>query len=182
MELISPNRYNIRFTDTFFFDTNIWLLLFGTVANFQKEDQKDYSSFLQQLLSKKNSIYLTSMIISEFANVLLRKDFKQWILVNKLVGKEFKADFVGTNEYKKSVSVISSLINKIISLPNVLRVSDEFTNINISNILQRFEEIDFNDAYYVELATTRGYIMVSNDKDFIKIKPNLMIISTQKII
>lgn len=38
MATINPKELKIGFSDQFFFDTNIWLLLFGTVADFESKD------------------------------------------------------------------------------------------------------------------------------------------------
>lgn len=179
MELIKPVNYRVSYTDNFFFDTNVWLLLYGTIADFQRRDQRVYSNFLGDLLGRGNSIYITSMVISEFANVILRKDFKQWCLTNAYVDMDFKKDFVGSVQYKSTVQVVSNLISRILALPGILKISDEFSNININSILARFKNIDFNDAYIVEISELRDYIIVTNDKDFFTVDTHLKIISNQ---
>lgn len=171
--------FKIGFSDQFFFDTNIWLLLFGTVADFESKDQRAYSKFLEELITRDKPIFITSIIISEFANVLLRRDFNQWISTNKLVNQDFKKHFIGTSFYKDSVWVITNSINKILKLPNLLRVSDSFQNLKADNILENFKIVDFNDSYINELAKTNGYKLVTNDKDFQKLDTKIEIITTQ---
>lgn len=171
--------YKIGFTDQFFFDTNVWLLLFGTVADYQKKDQLQYSKLLEQLLTQDKPIFLTSMVLSEFSNVILRRDFNQWIDNNKLVGQNFKKHFVGTSTYKTSVETITIAINKILKLPNITLVGDNFNAVNKNSILENFKIVDFNDAYIAELCGINNYKIVTNDGDFQLLAAKVDIITTQ---
>jgi predicted nucleic acid-binding protein len=171
--------YKIGYTDQFFFDTNVWLLLFGTFADFQDKDQKHYSKFLEELITKDKAIFVSSMILSEFSNVILRKNFNQWITNNKFVGKKFKEDFVKTIEYKTSVESITIAINKILKLPNVTRTGDNFNAVDMSYILESFKLVDFNDSYIAGLSLLNDYKVVTNDADFKLIDAKLNVITTQ---
>lgn len=179
MATIKLNNYQIGFTDQFFFDTNIWLLLYGTVADFQKKDQNQYTSFFETLIQKDAPIFLTSQVISEFSNVILRRDFKQWVTNHNLVNQDFKKDFVGTRDYTDSVVTISISIKKILKLPNVVLVGDDFNAIDKEEILNNFKVVDFNDAYYAQLAILKNYKIVTNDTDFQKLSTKIDIITTQ---
>lgn len=179
MATIKLKEYEVGYTDQFFFDTNIWLLLFGTVAGFQANDQAQYAKLLEKLITRDSPIYITSMVISEFANVLLRRDFNQWISNNKFINKDFKKDFVGIKEYENSVETITISINKIFKLPNLVITGDNFNAIDKSAILNNFKTVDFNDAYYTQLAILNKYKIVTNDKDFQKLAQNIDVITTQ---
>lgn len=179
MATINAKELKIGFSDQFFFDTNIWLLLFGTVADFESKDQRTYSKLLEELISKDKPIFVSSIIISEFANVLLRRDFNQWVSTNKLVHQDFKKHFVGTSTYKDSVISITYSINKILKLPNIIKVSDSFHSLKTDNILESFKVVDFNDSYINELAIENKYKVVTNDKDFQKLDSKIDIITTQ---
>ncbi len=179
MATINVKDVKIGFSDQFFFDTNVWLLLFGTVADFESKEQKIYSKFLEELITKDKPIFITSTIISEYVNVILRRNFNLWISSNKLVNQDFKKHFVGTNEYKDTVDSITYSVKKILKLPNLLKVSDSFHNINVDNILGNFKTVDFNDSYINELASINKYKVVTNDKDFQKLNLKIDIITTQ---
>ena len=179
MATINPQELKTGFSDKFFFDTNIWLLLFGTVADFESKNQRTYSKLLEELISKDKPIFVSSIIISEFANVLLRRDFNQWVSTNKLVNQDFKKHFVGTSAYKDSVISITSSISKILKLPNIIKVSDSFHSLKTENILESFKVVDFNDSYIYELAIENKYKVVTNDKDFQKLDSKIDIITTQ---
>lgn len=179
MATIKVENLKIGYTDQFFFDTNIWLLLFGTIADFQNKDQKIYSKLLEELITKDKPIFISSTVISEYANVLLRRDYDQWVSIEKKVNTKFKIDFVGTKRYEDSVSVISKSINKILKLPNIQQIPDSFHCINIENIFANFKIVDFNDAYIFELAKVNNYRIVTNDKDFQKLESKTDIITSQ---
>ena len=179
MATINIHDFKVGFTDQFFFDTNIWILLYGTVANFQLKDQKSYSKLLDELLSRNISILITSGVISEFANVILKRDFNQWVKSNKLVNQDFKRNFVSTSNYKNSVELITRNISEILKLPNVTKIPDNFNSQDLENILKNFKLVDFNDAYIYEIAKSNNYKIVTNDTDFQKIDGNVTIITTQ---
>lgn len=172
------STYQIKMSDHFFFDTNIWLLLFGTVANYQRNDQAAYSIFLQDLISRNSAIYINSMIISEFANVLLRHDFKQWSLTCNIPNAEFKKHYAGTSDHKSSVLAIKHLISNILAIPIIIKVSDGFHNNDMISVLRDFEIVDFNDSYIANFARTNNYKIVTNDRDFQRLN-NVDILTTQ---
>ncbi|MCP9200550.1 PIN domain-containing protein [Gramella sp. GC03-9] len=180
MAIIKIQNYRAKFGDQFFFDTNIWLLIYGPVANYQKKDQKEYSKFLAEIITRNYPIYITSMVISEFGNVILRRDFRQWAdnQVNN-PSPDFKKDFIGTQDYIGSVQDIKQLIQDILALPIVTKIPDDFNNLDINSILNHFDLVDFNDSYISILAEKKKYKIVTNDKDFQKLKDSVEIITTQ---
>lgn len=179
MATIKVQDLKIGYTDQFFFDTNIWLLLFGTIANFQINDQKIYSKLLEDLITKDKPIFISSTVISEYANVLLRRDYEQWVSTEKVINVKFKIDFVGTKRYEDSVNTITKSISKILKLPNIQPISDSFHCINIEKIFNNFKIVDLNDAYIFELANQNNYRIVTNDKDFQKLDSKIDIITSQ---
>lgn len=154
-------------------------MLYGTVAGFQANDQAQYAKFLETLLTRESPIYITSMVVSEFANVLLRKDFNQWLPTNKYFDKDLKKDFVGIKEYENSVETITILINKILKSPNLYVIGDNFNAIDKSAVLNHFKIVDFNDSYFTQLAILNNYKIVTNDKDFQKLDKEIDVITTQ---
>lgn len=177
MGKINIDNFSPKAVDSFFFDTNVWLLLFGDIANFQKKAQEKYSNFLQTLLDRDYPIFLTANVISEFANVLLRRTFNEWQSLENNIGRDFKKDFVGSPEYSDQVELITILINKINSLPCVQRIPDDFNAIDLQKILLRFKIIDFNDCYIAEICERKSLKLITNDRDFFALKDNLDVIS-----
>lgn len=179
MVIVNPEDYNLVYTDQFFFDTNVWILLFATIADYQTKDQKMYSKFLENLIRKDLPIFITSNILSEFSNVLLRRDFNQWKPKSGLIEPKFKENFVGSPEYVNSVYSINSCIKNIFSIPNIIKVSDDFSALNLDNILKNFLSIDYNDSYIAELCEIKNLKLVTNDNDFKRINPKITIITSQ---
>lgn len=177
MAQINIDNFIPKAVDSFFFDTNIWLLIFGDIANFQKNEQAKYSKILQTLLGRDYPIFLTANVISEFANVLLRRSYKDWRVEQDNVGKDFKRDFVSSPVYFEQVELISRLITKITNLPCVQRIPDDFNAVNLDRILQNFKTIDFNDAYIAEICQRKSLKLVTNDRDFFALKESIDIIS-----
>lgn len=179
MVTIKPKDLEIKYTDQFLFDTNIWLLLFGTISDYQKKDQVAYSNLLQKLITLDKPIFINSIILSEFANVLLRYEYNQWITNNGHIGYNYKKDFVGTKDYINVVNDVKVLINKILSIPIITKVSDNFNGIDLNNIYTNFGIADFNDAYLTEMALKNNYKIVTNDADFKNVAANINLITTK---
>jgi len=119
------------------------------------------------------------MVISEFSNVILRKNFKEWSFFKDNVGKDYKKDYVGTKSYKETVETISIVLKKILKLPNVIKIGDNLNSINFDAVEVNFLMADFNDSYFTQLAIINNYKIVTNDKDFQKLNGNFEIITTQ---
>ena len=179
MATIKPSEYTITFSSEFIFDTNIWLLLYGNVADYQKNDQNEYSRLLSEAISRKSSIYITTLILSEFANVLLRLEFNIWKKTAQIIEPDYKRDFVGTAEYQKAVLQISKSIKSILALPNIIRLPDQFNTVDINSILSSFKVVDFNDSFICELSKIKNLAIVSNDTDFKQIIGSQTLISTK---
>lgn len=177
MAKIDITNYKVLYTDTFFFDSNIWLLLFGTIVDFQKTFQRKYSAFLSLLIEKDKPIHVTTLIISEITNVLLRIDFNRWKERNHFYSKDFKRDFVGTQAYLDSVKSISIIINKILTLPNVIKINDDFHIMAMGQVLTDLEKMDFNDSVYTALCRVKNYKLVSNDADFFIVSDRIDLIT-----
>ena len=162
--LIDINSYTPNPNDSFFFDNNVWMYLFCPLGNFNTNKQSAYSSFLQRITSSKCSLFVNSMVLSEFANSYLRLDFSQWKDATKNYGAVFKQDYVGTQQYKDTADEIRIHIKSITGLCE--RITDGFNNISLDNVLNHFQNIDFNDSYYIELGKVWKWKFVTDDGDF----------------
>jgi len=169
MEKIKPSDLSLNFSTTLFFDTNIWLFLFGSIANYKEERQKQYSRLFDDAVQKRCSIYISSIVLSEFANVIMRREFNKWKKEAENFDADYKKDFVGTETYKEKTELVKDQLNKILKLPNIIKAPDSFNNINVKNIFDNFGLADFNDAYINELVSLNNLILVTDDGDFEKI-------------
>lgn len=171
------NTYNPSSQDNFFFDTNIWIFLFCSIGNHKPSKQKVYSGFFSRLRERNASIFINSLVLSEFCNVWLRIEFDTWKKQTINVGKtNFKKDFVGTPKYNQTIEDIKYAIQQILAV--TLKCSDEFNSINFVNVINQFGKADFNDAYYAVLAEKKSWKIVTDDGDFDKLTiPTLTIIT-----
>lgn len=166
MEKIKPSELTINFSTELFFDTNIWIFLFGSLSTFKEDRQKHYSKLFDEAIQRECPIYISSMIISEFANVILRREFNKWKKLSDNFDKEYKKDFVGTDFYKEKTENVKSQLNKILLLPNIVKLPDSFNSISLENIFSDFGTADFNDAYINEIVSSRNFVLVTDDGDF----------------
>lgn len=175
-KVIDVKNYSAKKLDVFFFDNNIWMYLFCPLGEYNKSRQKQYSELLKSVNTAKSTIFTSSLIMSEFANRYLRLDFALWRGTSGLPDAKFKEDYVGTQRYKETVVEVKDSIRKIIALCE--KHPDNFNSVVIDNILIHFGEVDFNDGYYIELATIKNWKIVTDDQDFIKYtNHNLEVIS-----
>jgi hypothetical protein len=165
-KLTDITKYDPKSSDIFFFDNNVWMYLFCPLGNYNKSKQKHYSSFLQSVTTSRSTIFISSMVLSEFSNRNLRMDFDLWKDETGKYGAEFKKDYVGTSRYKNTVEEIKVSINSIMKCCD--KTSDNFNAIDIGNVLVHLSHIDFNDSYYIELAKLDSWKIVTDDNDFLK--------------
>lgn len=174
--IINVRIYEPKTSDVFFFDNNIWMFIFCPLGNYNRKRQKYYSSFLQSIKSTDGCIFISSLILSEFSNRYLRMDFEQWKKEINDLSKEFKKDYIGSDRYTETVDEIKIQTNQILKICE--RTSDNFNAINLTNVYTHLTQIDFNDSYYIELATMNNWKIVTDDQDFVKYqKHNLGIIT-----
>ncbi len=161
-------NYSPKRMDNFFFDNNIWIFLFCPIGNHDKNKQKTYSSFLQSVRQVNATIWINSLILSEFANVCIKLDYKLWKNEEKkpLIGAylDYKQAYRKTKRYKDTVASICAAINQILTLCE--KCTDNFNALNVQSILSNFTEIDFNDSYYMELCKKSSFKFVTDDRDF----------------
>lgn len=169
-QVIKIKDHSPKTSESYFFDNNIWMFLLCPSGNYEIRKQSIYSSFLNNLRGLKIPVFINSMVLSEFANSYLRRDFKLTNDNPATAGQfaNFKRDFVGSNSYNIAVKEVKKHIENIMKLTE--KCSDEYPAINMANILVDFVAVGFNDSYYANLANKRGMIVVSDDSDFTKNK------------
>ena len=163
---IDINSYQPKSGDSFYFDNNVWIYIFEPLGNYNLDLQKKYSNFLAASRSVGATIFINSMILSEFSNRILRFSYDRWKGKSGLVSPDYKKDFIPTQAYKDTVEEITIHINKILRITE--RGSDNFNAINMTNVLTHLKFIDFNDSYMIEMARLSQWKIVTDDGDFVK--------------
>lgn len=170
--------HKITSSDIYFFDCNIWIFLFASIGGSSKDKQQAYSDFLRGIQTAKASIFINSLVVSEFANRCLRHSFEQW-KKGKPYNVEYKKDYISTPDYKEAALDVKSnilLIEKI-----ALKRPDDFNSVDMLKILENIQSVDFNDSYYANYCDINKFKIVTDDKDFNKLSyDNLEIITFVK--
>lgn len=143
----------------YFFDTNIWLYIYGPIG---WPDQKSavYSKALREIRNSDGTIYINCMIISEFINAFSRIEFKQ-----QTTHSRYK-DFRNSISFRPVAEDIASNVKKI--LRNTLACDPDLRVIDLPEIMRFFEQgkYDFNDLVFAEICRAKGLMFVTHDKDF----------------
>ena len=165
MAILDVSNYEPEEHDKFIFDTNIWISIFEPLGNRNQIAQDKYSSFFDKILLSKSKIYISSLIISEFVNSVLRIDFNFWKRDKNNPNLDFKRNYRNKDKCKeKSKEIAKTLTRQILS--NCICVNDNLKKIGINGILDNLENSDFNDLYIAELAKNKKYKIVTDDRDF----------------
>ena len=175
---IDIRTYQPKSGDSFFFDNNVWIFIFGAIGSYQKHLQKTYSSFLSSSRSVGATIFTNSMVLSEFSNRLLRFSFEQWKKETRNFHSDYKRDFIRTPTYMDTVAEITAHITKIMRITE--RSSDNFNAINMDRVLTHLEHIDFNDSYMIEMASLSSWKIVTDDGDFVRYKEHSVDVITTR--
>ena len=163
------SKYRISQKGSFFFDTNIWLFIHDPISerdkpNWKKEKEDKYTRFYSQI-KKKNDIYVSSHILSEYINTALRNDFnrkresKGWV--------DFKKDYRETEDCRKMRNIIKNIVNEKI-LNRCKKLDENLTKDNLKKALNLLvdENKDFNDLLIAEMIKDKNIMLVTDDLDF----------------
>ena len=78
MTKIDVSKYHPKSKDTFFFDNNIWMYLFCPLLGASQQRYiNGYSEFLEKVLNAESSVFVSSLILSEFYNAYIQLDYKR---------------------------------------------------------------------------------------------------------
>lgn len=155
----SVEEYDFSEGRQFFFDTNVWLYIYGPIS-FPDWRSDVYSRALKEIRASESSIYINCMIISEFVNAFARIEFKQQSEFAKY--KEFR----NSPSFRSVAEDISHNVKKI--LKNTLTCDPDLAAIKLPEIMSTFEEgkYDFNDLLFAEVCRAKDLIFVTHDRDF----------------
>lgn len=166
MAVCKIKDYQVASTSSYIFDTNVWIFLFAPLAGAKKYKQKMYSQLLADILSRKATIWINSLIVSEYVNAVLRLAFKQWMHNNNLYSADFKRDFRPTADYQTALADVNAQVSDILNICE--RRPDNFNHIDISAVINSMNaaSCDFGDAMIVDVCNHNKEIhLVSDDTD-----------------
>lgn len=172
---IKLRDYEVKGSDSFFFDTNVWMLLFSPLASFQQKEQEAYSRFYAQVVSRDAAVYINSIILSEFYNRNLRMDFNEWVKKSDNIGKKYKPHYVGSLAYQETVETINAAVRRIFQI--AVPISDQFNSSDREKIAVEMAHRDYNDNLILEFSSKKKYKLVSNDRDVLNSSWDVEVIS-----
>ena len=159
-------RVTVSPTDSYFFDTNVWMYIFAPLANAKKIKQRGYSAFLGEIISRKATIWINSLVVAEYVNAVLRLEFKQWMKQHQYHNADFKHDFKPTVEYQSALEAIKLQVADIMKITK--KRSDDFHIIDIDRILTSMGSVlDYGDSIFVDTCTNNQLILVTDDSDIV---------------
>lgn len=176
MESVRISNHVVSPTDSYMFDTNVWIYLFGPVAGSNRYKQKMYSGLLKDILSRNACIFISSLVLSEYINRVLRIAFSQWKQENCMYDADFKRDYRKTEDYREALEDVVEQVREILSITE--RRPDDFNAINVDVVLdQMTQDCDYNDSYLIKCCEKGNIKLVSDDRDVRNIDSLICVIS-----
>lgn len=175
---IHINDFVMNKEDTYFFDTNIWLYLYVGIGNMSQHKVDKYSELLSEIIEGKAQIVTTSLQISEFINAYFQIEYRAEL---EMLGKS-RTEYSYKQEYRKSESFFKTVkvMRKIVSnkiLKYAKKFDDNFSELEISEVLPDDKEFDFNDEYFLYICEKNSITMVSHDRDMLSSTRNVKLIT-----
>ena len=161
--------------DSYFFDANVWIYIYGVSSGYEKKKQEKYSQLYRDILDRKASLFITALVLSELVNRILRIDFEGWKKSQNRINASFKKDFRNSETYKDSLNNIKEILKEIYHHSE--RRPDDFNSIDFECIINNISnKQDFNDLYLAKICEKNKLILVTEDKDFCSYNGDLTIL------
>lgn len=169
--------YKPKSTDKFLFDTNILVFLYNSLNPDLNETKSEvYSNFMAEIVKSGATIYLTSLNLAEFVNVLISREYNI-----KKQGKDDsyqkKRDFRNSDDYTYAIEQIKPIIRRMLS--TFTKLSDNFEELAIENLTNDIK-IDFNDEYFNYLCNYNDIKIITDDVDYSLLNSPLEVITANK--
>ena len=175
MRIDPINKHTVSPMNSYLFDTNVWLYIYGPMAGSEKRKQKLYAKLLRDIVDKKACLYITSMVLSEYINRVLRIEFDQWKENTGNHNADYKKDFRSTSEYTDSLASVKAQVKEILSFSQ--KRPDDFNSVNIESIIDSMSNsADYNDIYLVRCCEVGKMCFVSDDNDIMSINSTIKVV------
>ena len=70
--------FKVKSGDYFFFDNNVWMFLFSPISGASAYQQRWYGNLLRNIQTAGATIFINSLIVSEYINSSLKLNYKFW--------------------------------------------------------------------------------------------------------
>lgn len=166
MKTSNIRNYKVCSNQSYFFDTNIWMFLFAPIAGTNQYKQKQYSRLFNDILTCRSTIFISSLVIAEYVNAVLRLGFFQWKRENCYPGVEvdYKRDYRPTDAYLDSLQEVKIQVKEIMKVAR--NFPDDFNTIDVDSLFSLMDgKCDFCDAYIEDLCCKHELRLVTDDRD-----------------
>lgn len=148
-----------------FYDSNIWINLYGIYAE-GKYNIAKYSHFHKYFLTKNIPIYVNSHSIAEFINVNLWYSHKDYESKNNIKLKP--KDYRGTDEFKVDFEKIRLIVeHEILTHSKILNKTFKQEHFIKHLNLMSGGYIDIIDVVFMDMCIDKNILMVTDDRDLI---------------
>ncbi|MDE6207686.1 MAG: PIN domain-containing protein [Muribaculaceae bacterium] len=157
--------FKVKSGDCFFFDNNVWMFLFSPISGAKEYQQRVYSNLLRNIQTARATIFINSLIVSEYINRSLRLNHSIWQDRERRSGNRFvdyKHDYRGTEDFDNAQEEAYNEMSDILSIAE--RKPDDFNALKLDEVMKA-KGMDFNDAYYAYFCKLNRLILVTDDKD-----------------
>ena len=157
LKVHSIDEYDFPEGKGYFFDTNIWLYIYGPIG-WPDQRSDAYSRALKEIRNSDGTIYINCMIISEFINAFARIEFKQQTNFTRF--KEFRNSLA----FRAIAQDIAYNVRKI--LRNTLACDPELQAIDLPKVMDLFEQgkYDFNALLFAQICRKKILLLGLNLK------------------
>lgn len=154
----------INSRDNIFIDTNVLIFILYPTNLPNKHFQ--YIGIISTLQQQQCQMFINSLVVSEFINVILRLDFNILRQQNSQVYRNFKRDYRNTQNYSDTLQFAITELDKFCKMYNVVHINDDFDKVNITSLYANGYEFDFNDLIIAESVRSNGFKLLTDDRDF----------------
>lgn len=161
-DVVRVDSYEFVESDSLFVDTNIWFYVYAPQPPDDKRTRV-YSKALSKILTAKSRIFIDAMVLSEFINRYSRLAYNLFKATGSPINfKEYRQ----SPDFKPVANDIESSVRRI--LKHCQRTESGFSDCDIDNLLAKYGEgdSDFNDQLMVELCKSKGFKLITHDRDF----------------
>jgi predicted nucleic acid-binding protein len=156
--------YQFTANDRLFFDTNIWIILFGPPGEPGDTRAKTYSNAFKKAREAGSTLVIDVLVLSEFVNRSLRLEYNQLRAYGE-ADDDYKR-YRASQEYAASVRQVARTAEQILSFCQP--VESGFTSCDLTSLLMSFasSQSDLNDQFIVEICRRHNLLLLTDDGDF----------------
>lgn len=151
--------YAFTSDDEVFFDTNVWLFIYGP------HDPADarvyaYSSALRRILEAHSRIYIDLLVVSEFINTYSRL---LWKLHD---GRRAFKEFRKSAAFEPAAGEVAASMKCVLN--HCSRIEDRFEAMDVNGLIDEYAQgaADFNDQIIRDVCRNRDLRLMTDDRDF----------------